>query len=77
MKILRKIKYIKIKVFWVGKNNRQETLKTNTTIQPEKSLKLMRSANPLVIPRNHKVEEALEAANNDDLNPNEKYYLKF
>ena len=35
----------------------------------EKSLKLMHSANPLVIPRNHKVEEALEAANNDDLNP--------
>jgi uncharacterized protein YdiU (UPF0061 family) len=29
----------------------------------------MRSANPLVIPRNHKVEEALEAANNDYLNP--------
>ena len=29
----------------------------------------MHSANPLVIPRNHKVEEALEAANNDDLNP--------
>ena len=35
----------------------------------EKSLKLMRSVNPLIIPRNHKVEEALEAANNDDLNP--------
>ena len=35
----------------------------------EESLKLMRSANPLVIPRNHKVEEALESANNDDLNP--------
>ena len=29
----------------------------------------MRSANPLVIPRNHKVEESLVAANNDDLNP--------
>ena len=29
----------------------------------------MRSNNPLVIPRNHKVEEVLEAANNDDLNP--------
>ena len=29
----------------------------------------MRSANPLVIPRNHKVEEALVAANNDDLKP--------
>ena len=35
----------------------------------EESLKLMRSVNSLVIPRNHKVEEALEAANNDDLNP--------
>ena len=29
----------------------------------------MHSANPLVIPRNHKVEEALEAANNDNINP--------
>ena len=27
----------------------------------------MRSVNPLVIPRNHKVEEALEAANNGNL----------
>jgi len=35
----------------------------------EKSLKLMRSSNPLVIPRNHKVEEALDSANNGDLNP--------
>ena len=35
----------------------------------EKSLKLMHSKNPLVIPRNHKVEEALESANNGDLNP--------
>ena len=38
-----------------------ERLKTNNNT-PEKSLKLMRSANPIVIPRNHKVEEALEAA---------------
>ena len=29
----------------------------------------MKKNNPLIIPRNHKVEEALEAANNDDLNP--------
>ena len=29
----------------------------------------MRSVNPLVIPRNHIVEEALDAANKDDLNP--------
>ena len=35
----------------------------------EVSLKLMRSVNPMVIPRNHKVEEVLEAANKDDLNP--------
>ena len=27
----------------------------------------MRSVNPLVIPRNHKIEEALEMANNNNL----------
>jgi len=27
----------------------------------------MNSSNPMVIPRNHKVEEALKLANNDDL----------
>ena len=46
----------------------QERLKINT-ISTEESLKLMRSYNPLVIPRNHKVEEALESANSGDLNP--------
>jgi len=35
----------------------------------ELSLNLMRITNPLVIPRNHKVEETLDAANNDDLIP--------
>ncbi len=34
----------------------------------DESLKLMQSVNPTIIPRNHKVEEVLEAANNDDLN---------
>ena len=29
----------------------------------------MRSSNPLVIPRNHKVEEALDAANSGDFKP--------
>ena len=29
----------------------------------------MKSVNPLVIPRNHKVEEALNAANQNDLKP--------
>ena len=32
----------------------------------------MHSSNPLVVPRNHKVEEALEASNNNDLNPLKK-----
>ncbi len=34
----------------------------------EKSINLMKKNNPIIIPRNHKVEEALEAANNNDLN---------
>ena len=33
----------------------------------EKYLKLMRSVNPLVIPRNHIVEEVLTAANENNL----------
>ncbi len=35
----------------------------------EKSLDLMKKNNPIVIPRNHKVEEVLEAANKNDLKP--------
>ena len=46
----------------------QERLKINKSIQ-EKNMKLMKSVNPLVIPRNHKVEEALEAAEKNDLKP--------
>ena len=33
----------------------------------------MRSVNPLVIPRNHKVEEVLDEANNDNLEPLNKF----
>ena len=33
----------------------------------EKSLDLMKASNPIIIPRNHKVEEALHAANKGDL----------
>ena len=33
----------------------------------EKSINLMKKNNPTVIPRNHKVEEALEAASNNDM----------
>ena len=35
----------------------------------EKYIKLMRSANPLVIPRNHKVEEVLVAADKSNMEP--------
>ncbi len=58
----------KDKNFLNWKEKWKERLKKNNN-SAEKSLKLMRSANPIVIPRNHKVEEALEAANNEDLNP--------
>ena len=34
---------------------------------PEKYIKLMRSVNPLVIPRNQKVEESLKVAEQNDL----------
>ncbi len=46
----------------------QERLKLNNNT-PEKYIKLMRSVNPLVIPRNHKIETSLEAANNNNLEP--------
>ena len=35
----------------------------------QESLKIMRSTNPLVIPRNHKVEEVLDEASKNNLNP--------
>ena len=54
--------------FIIWKKRWEERLKLNKN-HPEKFLKLMRSVNPLIIPRNHKVEEALEAANNNDLSP--------
>jgi uncharacterized protein YdiU (UPF0061 family) len=46
----------------------QERLKLHNN-SPEKYLKLMCSVNPLVIARNHKVEEVLKEANNGNLNP--------
>jgi len=52
--------------FIVWKKRWKERLMSNNNT-PEKYLKLMRSVNPLVIPRNHKVEEALTLANNGDL----------
>ena len=46
----------------------QERLKINNN-SPEKYIKLMKSVNPLVIPRNHRVEESLNEANKGNINP--------
>ena len=54
--------------FLIWKKRWEDRLKLNNS-DPKKILNLMKSVNPLVIPRNHKVEEALESANNNNLNP--------
>ena len=43
----------------------------------EKSLELMKETNPIIIPRNHKVEEALKATNEDNLEVMNKLLSKF
>ena len=43
----------------------------------EKSLELMKETNPVIIPRNHKVEEALKAANEDNLEVMNRLLSKF
>ena len=57
--------------FLTWKERWKERLKLNNN-SPEKYLRLMKSVNPLVIPRNHKVEEVLESANRNDLSPLKK-----
>ena len=49
-------------------NEWQKRLLLNNNLK-EKYLNLMKNTNPIVIPRNHKVEEALKAANNNDIKP--------
>ena len=68
---VQKNKIYSDKNFIIWKKRWEERLKLNNNT-PEKFLKLMRSVNPLIIPRNHKVEEVLEAANNNDLSPLKK-----
>ena len=46
----------------------KDRLKVNNNT-PKKYLKLMRSVNPLVIPRNYKVEEVLNEASRNNLKP--------
>ena len=47
-------------------NDWQKRISRNDSLN-EKSLELMKNSNPIIIPRNHKVEEALTAANEDNL----------
>jgi uncharacterized protein YdiU (UPF0061 family) len=54
------------KNFLIWKEKWESRLKINNNNQ-EKYIKLMHSVNPLIIPRNHKVEEALAAANDGNL----------
>ena len=42
-------------------------------IPKEKSIQLMKTTNPVVIPRNHKVEEVLSAADQDNFGPINKF----
>ncbi len=57
--------------FLTWKERWKERLKLNNNTR-EKYLRLMKSVNPLVIPRNHIVEEVLESANSDNLSPLKK-----
>jgi uncharacterized protein YdiU (UPF0061 family) len=50
----------------------KERLKINNN-DPKKYIKLMRNSNPLVIPRNHKVEEVLNEADKGNLSPINKF----
>tara|TARA_B100000900_G_C20456190_1_gene665272 strand:- start:412 stop:1020 length:609 start_codon:yes stop_codon:yes gene_type:complete len=45
----------------------ERILKNNNT--QKKSIELMRNNNPLIIPRNHKIEEALKAAEQNNFKP--------
>ena len=61
-------KYYEDKRFLNCTERWKKRLKLNNN-SPEKYLQLMRGVNPLVIPRNHKVEEVLDSANQNDFQP--------
>ena len=64
-------KYYEDKRFLIWTERWKNRLKLNNN-SPKKYLQLMRSVNPQVIPRNHKVEEALDSANQNDFQPLKK-----
>lgn len=59
MQIFKTIEFVKWQEKWMARLDRQKESKLE-------SEELMKSNNPSVIPRNHRVEEALEAADNND-----------
>ena len=69
--VIQKDKIYENKEFLNWKKRWEERLQYdgNTT---DEYMKLMRTFNPFVIPRNHKVEEALKAAEEDNFKPTTK-----
>ena len=65
---IEKNENFKDKDFQNWKKRWKERLKKNNNT-PEKYLKLMKSVNPLIIPRNHKVEEVLNEASKNNIKP--------
>jgi uncharacterized protein YdiU (UPF0061 family) len=66
-KLFQKSSFKKWHNEWIARIKQNK--KTDNLSLDSSTLNLMRSSNPLVIPRNHKVEEALDAANNNNLVP--------
>ena len=67
-KEIQKDKIFENSDFLNWKKRWEDRLKSENKTSDE-SIKLMKTSNPLVIPRNHKVEEALKAAEEDNLKP--------
>jgi uncharacterized protein YdiU (UPF0061 family) len=66
-KLFQKSSFKKWHNEWIARIKQNK--KTDNLSLDSSTLNLMRSSNPLVIPRNHKVEEVLDAANNNNLVP--------
>ena len=57
---------------FINWKKRWENRSITNNDSPKKCLELMRNNNPLVIPRNHKIEEVLEAAEQNNIEPMNK-----
>ena len=62
---------------FINWKERWEDRSSKNNATSKKSMELMRNNNPLFIPRNQKVEEALEAAEQNDLKPFNKIFRNF